>query len=92
MEETLSTEERILRIMRRVLTRIAKDTAVPAGSLHPLSDETILEMRECLTLIAARERELAEAAGRPKKERPRFIDEPQGEVVIPLEKTGLKKD
>ncbi|RMD68656.1 MAG: segregation and condensation protein A [Gammaproteobacteria bacterium] len=92
MEEKLSTEERILRIMRQVLTRIAKETAVPPGTLHPLSDETLIQIRECLALIALREKELAEAAGRPKKERPRFIDEPRGEVVIPLEKTGLKKD
>jgi len=44
---------------------------------HPLSDGTIQDMRQCLALISARERELAEAAGRPIGGRPGFTDEPK---------------
>ncbi len=83
-DQTLSKEERILRVMRSVLTTIAKETAVPRGMKHPLSVQTIQDMRECLVLITAREKELADQAGRPSAARPRFIDEPRraGTVTV----------
>lgn len=87
----LSQEERILKMMKKVLTDVAKDTHAKPGFRHPLSDATIQGMRECLALISARERELAEAAGRPMNMRPRFIDEPRKTVVVPLHSTGLGK-
>ena len=77
-------EERILRAMRQVLTRIAKDTYTRPGHRHPLSDETVNDIRHCLGLITAREAELNAAAGREMNARPRFIDEPQSSVVVPL--------
>ena len=60
---------------------------------HALSDGTLEEMRDCLFLISARERELAEAAGRPPTSRPRYTDEPRAPrpTVVPLEKTGIGK-
>jgi hypothetical protein len=50
---------------------------------HPLSDATIEDLRHCLALISARERELAQAAGVPAGARPRFTDEavPKDKVV-----------
>lgn len=87
-----SQEERILKMMKRVLTDIAKDTHAKPGLRHPLSDHTILGMRECLALIAARERQLAEAAGRPMNARPRFVDEPADSVVVKLDKKAVKRD
>mgnify|MGYP000039671927 CR=1 FL=1 len=86
-----SKEEQILQIMRKVLTDVAKDTYTKPGLKHPLSEETIISIRDCLGLIAAREQELAEDAGRPSQMRPRYIDEPQSSVVIPLDMTGLTK-
>lgn len=83
-EEEFTREERILRVMRRVLTGIAKDTYTRPGHRHPLSDETVNDIRNCLSLITARERELNEAAGRSMDHRPRFIDEPEKSVVVPL--------
>jgi hypothetical protein len=77
-------EERILLIMKRVLTGIAKDTYTRPGHRHPLSDETVNDIRNCLSLITARERELNEAAGRSMDHRPRFVDEPRKSVVVPL--------
>jgi hypothetical protein len=47
-------------------------------------------IRDCLALISARESELAEEAGRPMNMRPRFVDEPQTSVVVPLDVTGNK--
>lgn len=85
-----SKETRILRAVKRVLTDVIKDTASPPGTKHPLSDNTIQNMRECLALISARERELAQEAGDPMSARPRFTDEPdKGPVVVPL--SSLKR-
>ena len=83
-------EERLLKMMKRVLTDVAKDTFAKPGHRHPLADSTIEGIRNCLALISARERELAEAAGRPMNMRPRFIDEPKKEVVVSLD-TLLKR-
>jgi hypothetical protein len=89
-DDALTKEERILRIMKRVLTGVAKDTYTRPGHRHPLSDETVNDIRNCLSLITARERELNEAAGRSMDHRPRFIDEPQSSVVVPLTVPGSK--
>jgi hypothetical protein len=79
--------------MRFVLTRIIKETAVAPGMTHPLSETTIDDMRNCLVLIAAREHELQQEAGRPSTARPRYKDQPavRGKVVGPLAGTGLTK-
>ncbi len=91
-EIPLSKEEEILKMVKRVLTDVAKDTHVKPGLKHPLSDNTILGIRDCLALITARESELAKEAGRESKMRPRFVDEPQKTVVVPIEKLQRKKD
>jgi hypothetical protein len=83
--EEPSKEEQILHIMRQVLTSVARDTYARPGYRHPLSEATIQNIRDCLALISARERELSLAAGRPSKARPRFADEPSDGVVVTLE-------
>lgn len=90
-KKELSKEEQILQIMRKVLTAVAKDTYTQPGLKHPLSEDTIHSIRDCLGLITAREKELAEQAGRPSQMRPRYVDEPKKSVVIPLDMTGLSK-
>lgn len=72
----LSIESRILQAVKLTLASVIKDTATPHGMRHPLSDGTIEDMRQCLVLISARERELAQIAGDPLGARPRFVDEP----------------
>ncbi len=89
--EELSKEERVLRMMKRVLTDIAKDTVTQPGHKHPLTDNTIRSIRDCLALITAREAELAQDAGRPSKSRPRYVDEPPTSVVVQFHKTDSKK-
>jgi hypothetical protein len=84
MDETQrSVEERILAAVKHTLASVIKDTATPHGMRHPLSDTTIEDLRQCLALISARERELAEAAGSTAGARPRFADEapPDKQVV-----------
>ncbi len=89
-----SKEEVILGAVKRVLTEVIKDTATEPGMKHPLSESTIGGLRDCLVLISQREQELAEDAGRPTDMRPRFKDEPkpQGDVVVPIDTLGKKKD
>ncbi|QKT04610.1 segregation and condensation protein A [Ectothiorhodospiraceae bacterium 2226] len=83
-----SKEARILRIMKRVLTDVAKETFTKPGFRHPLSDETIQNMREALMLITAREAELADA---PSRARPRYADEraESGPAVVDI--SGLTR-
>jgi hypothetical protein len=57
-----------------------------------LSEHTIQSIRECLMMITAREQELAREFGRDTNARPRFIDEPKSEVVVPLDFTSTKKE
>ena len=78
----LSIEERILQAVKLTLAGVIKDTATPHGMRHPLSDATIQDLRQCLALISARERELAEAAGRATEARPRYVDEPGREDKV----------
>ena len=83
----LSKEQEILIVMRKVLASIIKDTTPPPGMKHPMSDQTIQDVRACLGLISARERELADDQGRPM-ERPYYVDEPRDEKVVPISSIG----
>ena len=89
-KDTPSKEQRILSIVKKTLTDVAKDTYTPPEMRHPLSEQTINSIRECLSLISARETELAEEAGLTSTSKPRFIDEPQDTVVVKLEPSGGK--
>ncbi len=94
-EQNPSKEEQILGAVKRVLTEVIKDTATKPGVKHPLSDNTINGLRDCLILISQREQELTrEAGGRSMEARPRFTDEPraQGDVVVPLHAIGKAGD
>jgi hypothetical protein len=84
----LSQEQRILIAMRKTLAAIIKDVTPPPSMKHPLSEGTIQDVRQCLALISAREKEMADADGRGG-ERPYYSDEPQAAQVVPI--TGLGK-
>ncbi|ESQ15577.1 MAG TPA: segregation and condensation protein A [Chromatiaceae bacterium] len=84
----LSQEQQILIAMRKTLAAVIKDVTPPAGMKHPLSPETIADVRQCLGLISAREKELADADGRGG-ERPYYADEPPATQVVPI--AGLGK-
>ncbi len=77
----LSKEQRILRVMRKVLASIVKDTTPQPGMLHPLSEQTIADIRDCFALIAAREAELAQEQGLAQA-RPYFTDETRTSNVV----------
>ncbi|MDJ0807981.1 MAG: segregation and condensation protein A [Gammaproteobacteria bacterium] len=89
MREGLQKERDIMMVMRKVLTSIVREvTPEHKGLQHPLSDQTIQDIRNCLGLITAREKELAEEAGRTTEERPHFTDEVKQSTVVPMTKIG----
>lgn len=79
----LSKDQQILIAMRKTLAAIIKDVTPPPGMRHPLSAATIEDVRQCLGLIAAREKELADAEGRGG-ERPYYADEPAPALTVPV--------
>ncbi|MDH5230909.1 MAG: segregation and condensation protein A [Gammaproteobacteria bacterium] len=78
-------ELQILRMVKRVLTDVAKDTHVTPGLKHPLTEDTILGIRDCLALISKREAEISEKMGKPMSMRPRFVDEPKTSHSVKVE-------
>ena len=90
-KDSPSKEQRILSIVKKTLTDVAKDTYTPPEMRHPLSEQTINSIRECLSLISARETELSSEKGQISTSKPRFIDEPRDTVVVKLEPSGGKK-
>lgn len=76
-------EQRILRVMRKVLAKIVREVAPRAGHPSPLSDDTVDDIRECFNLISIRERELSEAASK-SLERPYYPDQPQPTKVVKI--------
>jgi len=57
--------------------RAAGRRGSPPGRPHPLSEGTIAEIRDLFGLIAERERELADEAGRSASEKPMYPDQPR---------------
>jgi len=88
-ENELSKEARILRAVKMTLAGVIRDTATPHGMQHPLSDSTIEDLRQCLALISARERELA---AEESQARPRFADEPGAPTVVQFHPRKPAKD
>ena len=78
-----SKEKEILSVMRKVLTSIIKDVTPSPGRPSPLREETTEGVRDCLKLIALRERELANADG-DAVERPYYKDQASAPKVVPI--------
>lgn len=89
--EGLSKEQRILRVLRKTLGNIVKDTTPQPGFAHPLSENTIRDIKELFTLIAERERELAQEAGFAEA-RPHFSDEPPATQKVGFQKPPKKSN
>lgn len=77
-------DREVMRVMRKVLTAVIRDTTPPPGMRHPLTDETILDVKMCLGLITAREREMDEAAGVPES-KPYYRDAAPTSTVVPFD-------
>jgi hypothetical protein len=85
----LTPEQQVLIAMRKTLAAVIKDITPPPGMKHPLSADTMDDVRQCLSLIAAREKELAQSQGRGG-ERPYYSDEPQAAQVVPIGQIGRR--
>ncbi|MEW8436901.1 MAG: segregation and condensation protein A [Candidatus Thiodiazotropha taylori] len=89
MNEQSNQEREIMMVMRKLLTTIVREVTPESKSLkHPLSEKTIQDIRYCLGLITAREKELADEGGRTAQERPYFVDEPPQTKVVPITNIG----
>ena len=89
--EGLSKEQRILRVLRKVLANIVKDATPAPGQPSPLSEGTIHDIRDLFGLIAEREKELAEEAGMNRNEKPYYTDEPPSSRVVQLHRPPKDK-
>ncbi|MCP5142096.1 MAG: segregation and condensation protein A [Chromatiales bacterium] len=87
----LSKEQKVMRAMRKTLGVIIRETTPQPGMHHPLSGGCIEDIRQCLALIAAREREIAEELGLDLNMRPVYRDaiKPSSKIV-PLTSIGRK--
>ncbi|MEW6119884.1 MAG: hypothetical protein AB1593_07335 [Pseudomonadota bacterium] len=74
-DKALHDEQRLMRMMRKTLTSIVRDTAPRDGNPSPLTEATIMNIKDCLMVISSRETELARLTGRTLDEKPRFSDE-----------------
>ena len=83
-EKALHDEQRIMRMMRKTLTSIVRDTAPRNGDPSPLAEDTILGIKDCLVVISNREAELAQLTGRTLEERPHFTDEKPNAHAVKL--------
>ena len=82
IDKTLQDEQRIMRMMRKTLTSIVRDTAPHDGIPSPLSEASVFNIKDCLLVISNREAELAQLAGRTLEERPHYVDEtPKSKAV-----------
>jgi hypothetical protein len=85
-EAELSKEQRVLRMMRKILAEVVKDTAPRPGAPRALSDNTVVLIRDCFEMISIREAELAEALGFTRNERPMYPDQESAAKVIKIGK------
>lgn len=83
---SLSKEQQVMVAMRKTLANIIKDTTPEPGMIHPLSKDTVEDIKACFALIAARERDLMEEMGVENKARPHFTDEPKAAQVVDFHK------
>ena len=72
--------------MRKTLAQVIKDTTPEPGMIHPLSKETVDDIKACFALIASREKELLEEMGVDNKMRPHFTDEVKSAEVVKFHK------
>lgn len=79
----VSKEREILTVMRKVLTSVIRDVTPAPGRPSPLSARTTEDVRDCLKLIALRERELAEAEG-ATPEKPYYVDQMPVSKAVPI--------
>ena len=82
--EQFSPEQRILRVMRKVLASVVKDVTPQDGMNNPLTDRTIEDIRDIFGMISTREKDLLEAFGQAMGDRPLYPGDQPSAKVIPI--------
>lgn len=85
-----SKEQRILRVLRKVLASIVKDTTPAPGQPQLLQESTRHDIRDLFGLIAEREAELAKEDGVVVNEKPYFTDAPRQSAPVTLYRPAKK--
>lgn len=89
MDTDLKKELDVLVALRKVISGMIRDITPEPGMKHPLSDATLEDVKQGFLLIAAREKEISEALGKPSLHRPVYKgDKPKTNVI---KMHGLKK-
>ena len=92
MDPETEKELKILVTLRKVLSSVVREITPEPGMRHPLSEQTMEDVRQSFALIAAREKEIADAAGKPSLHRPRFTDETPATNVVKLHSSNNDQD
>ena len=82
--DDLTEERKFMLFLRKTFASVVRETAPRDGVSSPFSEQTIDDIRLCLSLISERERALAAMDGVESQMRPRFVDEPQTAQVVTL--------
>jgi len=77
--------------MRKVLATVVKEVTPQPGMRHPLSEQTIDDIKNCFSLIAARERELQSEIGQVSKNKPVYPGQASPTQVIEFD-ASIKND
>lgn len=82
MSTDLKKELDVLVVLRKVISGIVREITPEPGMKHPLSEATMEDIRQGFLLIAAREKEISEAMGKPSLHRPVYKgDKPKTNVI-----------
>ena len=92
MDTDLKKELEILVTLRKVLSGVVREITPDPGMKHPLSEGTIEDVRQSFMLIAAREKEISEALGKPSLHRPMYKGDTPKTNVVKLHGMSDKKD
>ncbi|MDP2829405.1 MAG: cyclic nucleotide-binding domain-containing protein [Sulfuricellaceae bacterium] len=87
--EHFSPEQKILRVMRKVLGSVVKDVTPQDGMDNPLNEQTIEEIRDIFGLISMREKELLAELGQRSSDRPHYPGDKPAAKVIPINAASL---
>jgi len=92
MDADLKKELDVLVALRKVISSVVRDITPDPGMRHPLSDQTMEDVRQGFILIASREKEITDKMGKPSLHRPMYKGDTPKTNVVKLHGMKQKKD
>jgi len=92
MESDIKKELDVLVALRKVISSVVREITPDPGMKQPLSEATMEDIRQSFILIAAREKELSEALGKPSLHRPMYKGDTPKTNVVKLHGMTTRKD